>query len=360
MTMLLIAALTAMGVPDITWSEYQLETTKRKAAESREAQVKREGETAVQEERKGREKAEAAAKACFDQAEAERESRRVAELAVERERQRRIKSESEAKTALAQIGTERTRRRAAEFAVEQEQRRRKKAEDLLSRGRAIDVVIAVDCSGSMGNVIDELRSCIDILAVVGPALCTRFRLGIVAYRENVAVLPLSELDQRGLARWKRFAYENTALTEVKEHLADPAGRMVMLPELHAVNSIARIDRGIRRALLELSSSSKDVRQCLILAGDMGPWETNALRTIDRHEQQVARALEKEVHGFAAQEGSTVLALFTGASTADLPLRRETRSFFRRLSNVRGSSYSERASEISASVLKASLGTAAYR
>ena len=307
---LLLAALCAIGVPDFSREEVEEERRKRKVAEAQKNE------------------------AIIELVDAHKKTKSL-EVQV-------ATAQSMASGAVNELAN----------AIKGQEEAEQKAKEATIR-RAVDVVIVVDCTGSMSDVIAELRSCIDILSVVGPALCPEFRLGVVAYREDVAVLALAELDAIGLPRWKTFAYENTVRTEVKERLGDLQGRYEMLPHLSAVNSRARIDLGIRRALRELPESSKDRHRVLCVAADVGPWETGSLGTIESNERRIEDDLVLEVERFAAEENSTVLALFTGAENDDMHLRSETRSFFKRLAGTEGT-YSERASEITAAVLRASL------
>ncbi len=162
----------------------------------------------------------------------------------------------------------------------------------------IDLVIAIDVSGSMGEQIAQLKTALGELGNNFPNLIDDFRIGLVAYRdlfvagnEHYISFPLKPMTDRNLAGLLAFLDENVIA----------AGGYV--------DPVQAISRGLE--LFTPNYLSDDRTRIFVLIGDMSP-EYTALSSIGDPDTTDAPSAAAKFTG--ASSGNRVLAIYSGIDT----------------------------------------------
>lgn len=190
----------------------------------------------------------------------------------------------------------------------------------------LELVVAVDVSGSMEEPLGHLVEALQTIATVVPRIAKVFRIGVVAYRN---------------AQGSSQLYEIFPLKEILPSERD-GGRSFdqisgFLNSLRAENGLAPISEAVDESIGMLQSSRGfDGFQTFLLLGDAGPYELSwddGIFTPDkrRFEPPVIRRIADWVDG---AERRSVISLFSGDpehSRHEPPIRRqleESLRFFR--------------------------------
>lgn len=297
---LFVVAVVQIGVPEVSRSELEA-----MAAELRDAWTERNAATA---------------RAAGQQQRADSLERSLADEQRRRERSERAASAAEARSARAEAAAERAEeaRKGLEF-------------------KPTDCVLVIDGTASMEPTLLALRTGVLTLSEIAARL-TAFRIGVVIYNGNgVSTYSLSGI---------------TPTEGGKEGAAMLALRRFMETAAVPVSGAADVEGGLSAALEMFGPPRTGVRQQLVIAGDMGPWEIDGNgNEIHPDEERIARRVRESVHAFVrAGEGRSVLSLFTGKGT-DIEHRDRTTEFLKSLTTVgTRSSYSEDLSQLTAAVV----------
>ncbi len=172
-------------------------------------------------------------------------------------------------------------KRADSLALELEQAKRKVA--ALQNGLPVDLVIAIDVSGSMREGIEELkRASVSITDVMSRAT-SEFNVGVVAYRETVVkTLPLTRIQDSKKAGQASFnKLRNT------------------LESLQAEQGTVDLEMAFQAATRMLDGAPRGVRkQVLLLIGDVGCYELGEQNAREPFEIQLEDKLCRDLKGWA--------------------------------------------------------------
>jgi len=294
LTVMLVWALTQIGVPDVSQSKLD-DLTEALASMTQQRD------------------------AAQGQASAERGKRKKAEQDGERERQERRSAEAQAAQANA------AREKAEEAAGEAERR----AGEL--EPKPCDVVFCVDAA-----VLDAVRTTALSLSDVGARLSPRFRVGVVTYSgAGIAEFPLTRINNERLD-----GEASEGLRALRDHLE----------ALETVGGDADVPGGVSAAkdMLTFASGSSS-RQLLVLMGDANCSELDGNET--KHVESVWRDITDFGKGQKGQKGRRVLSIFTGndpSDTAEI-------EFFKQVAGWAGRSqgtYTNDIADLSGSVIEA--------
>lgn len=208
--------------------------------------------------------------------------------------------------------------------------------------KALELVIAVDGTGSMAQPLKLLENAINSVAEAIPLATAQFRIGIVLYRQDLEVFQLRQI--------KPAEQDNgISLRSVTSFTSDFA----------PISSPANVAGAIDRSLAMFSDSSS--RKSLMLLGDTGPYET-VQRTADGARVEVncrrpdaEAAAYSKIKRLKETARPTIFTLFAASEQAH-PCRQTTVRFFNELAALGndGSEFSDDLSKIMVFLLKAAL------
>lgn len=119
--------------------------------------------------------------------------------------------------------------------------------------KAIDLVVAIDMSGSMGDPLRELVRVLRDLSENFPNIIRDFRVGVVAYNlvleGGAKIYPLATMDEAGISSLHEFLKD-----------VEPRGGSV------------DVKMGLEFALKQFGEDGAERRRSLVLIGDVGPYE----------------------------------------------------------------------------------------
>lgn len=228
--------------------------------------------------------------------------------------------------------------------------------------RPLDVVLAIDGSESMEPWMEEVRSSIESMAEVCARIAPRFRLGIVVYRRSATdgtVFALQVIEQtekgmrsEGMEDLLEFCNAKTERRTIAskyngEVASGTTGEVVWEPKLSGYLTPVNPEEGLRRSIAMLDDSN--ARKVLVLISDVGPWEISDPGAISPWEEGKAKAIAGLARDFSGTN-ARVLALFTGAGQSDLLHKSETEEFFRHVADASGGTYADDPNQIAAIVL----------
>ena len=174
--------------------------------------------------------------------------------------------------------------------------------------RGLELVIAVDVTGSMEEPLGHLLETITTVSRVLPAISPDFKVGVVAYR-------IGENDSRPL---QIFALQQI-LPESSDRGRSQQRIEAFLRRLEAANGVAPIRAAIDSAVSMFSTpSSYQGSQILLLLGDVGPYELslNDLFYSDQKKGRFETPLLRQVASWAREsERRTVISMFSGLRPA---------------------------------------------
>lgn len=246
--------------------------------------------------------------------------------------------------------------------------RKKEAEQAVSRAEAaegqleprpLDVVIAFDGSESMEPWMDKARTSIESMVEVCARIAPRFRLGIVVYRRDTTLFDLQVIGgtkkgvrSDGMKALLAFFNDKTerrtvVSNSVGELGGSPTGEVQWEPKLSGYLTPVDPVQGIRKAISIFDDAS--ARKVLVLISDVGPWELDDPDTISAWEGAQSGSIQQMAKDFS-NSNARVLALFTGADASNLTHKRETEKFFRRVASASNGTYSDDPNQLAAIVL----------
>lgn len=343
---LLLAALCAMGVPEIKASVH--------------AQVKQNA-ASEKERADAAEESDANSKQALAGEMKKSDNLKNENVGLKREgatqKGRADAAEKDAEQARGEAGREREKRKEAE--------KDKRAMEGRLDPQPIDVIILIDGSYTQKHWMEALRMCIETLAEAGARVAPRFRLGIVVFRRDTIVYPLTVIGptmngvpstgMRSMLSFTRDKTERVTFVNTNggEHAGSETGAFIMQPKLSTILTTVDTERGVREALAMFDRAK--TQKLLILISDVGPWEAGQQSVIEPAERRTAARITGMVKAFAGPD-SGVLALFTGAQVPGLKLKEESRAFFKELAAAAGASgtYSEEPNQLAGIVLAESL------
>ena len=204
--------------------------------------------------------------------------------------------------------------------------------------RSLEIVIAVDVTGSMQEEITHLKATIDTIASAMPSI-TSLKIGIVAYgfvnKQPLKVFPLAQIQAQEKDGGASF-----------ETLKDFMG------SLSAKGSGAPVRQATKTALSMLTSSSDGTGQIFMLLGDVGPYEL--LKQTGDTEASAENEMFSMVSAWhSSNEARKVISLY---SAEGQHTNARNRRFFEELSVSAGKNgyFTDHAAKMLAFILKASL------
>lgn len=195
----------------------------------------------------------------------------------------------------------------------------------------LEIVIAVDTTGSMQLEIDQLTDTISLVGKILPRIASTVKIGVIGYRRNEAdklvlqKFPLQRVLDPDIDRRRSF---NRLHEFVRKLQANPGS--------------APIERAMDDALKMFSSTDSFTgHQTFMLLGDVGPYEDRYRdQLIDPRNVQQAKAMQTQLGIWAkASLHRNVLILFSGndeISKTRGPQHRkfvESKEFFKSLANA---------------------------
>lgn len=195
---------------------------------------------------------------------------------------------------------------------------------------ALDLVIVIDTTGSMGEALEDLSESMGGIVAVLQKLVVSLRVGVVAYRDYdvnswlTRDLPLTAVEGEGLRKVQRFV---SALEPAGRFLGGNTAREAMLSGLKVAWKMAF--RG-------------DARQVIIVIGDAAPHRYEEGETLARTEAFVRSGRRAAPH--------TLSALLVPTRSLTYYGDQDDRRFLRKLAKTGGGTFSEHTGEMLESIL----------
>lgn len=194
--------------------------------------------------------------------------------------------------------------------------------------KALELVIAIDVSGSMQPSIDILKTVLIELATELPNITNEFKLGIVAYRDSIIEFPIQQIQSDKVDGGASIASLNRFLTN-----------------LNAKSGYADIKGGLLKAIDYLRQhGSENGRKTIALIGDMGPYEYGDNHgVIDRNEMQIENEIYESIRNYEGMyEKASFLSIYTGKLALNQnsgvqahPLAPQIMNFFKKSAEMSG-------------------------
>lgn len=209
--------------------------------------------------------------------------------------------------------------------------------------KPLELVIAVDGTGSMGETLDELRRAVNAVIEAIPLVTTEFHIGVVIYRHEMESFALTQVvpieDDNGISYQK--------VTDFTLRFK-PIGAPVSF------------ETAIDAALNMFTQRS--ARKSLMILGDVGPYEAFAnaqknsmVATCDVTDKE-SRILAGLRRFTQADEEVNIYTMYTeGASPG--PCKNQTIRFFKQIAELGavGSKYTDDVNKLLVVLLQAALG-----
>lgn len=231
------------------------------------------------------------------------------------------------------------------------------------RSFPVDLVFVVDATASQGPVLEKLKGAMISAAEILARLC-RVRIGVVAYRAGVAVLPLTLIeagpDSQGLRALREFGEARTLQVELQTMLAPERGRgngtRVWVGNLYPLTGYADVEAGLRAGFELLNGTDPEPRSVLIWLGDVGPFEGGDPKRIDEADRQSGERVRALVQQFATQSRAKFMALYTGSDGPPAWHAEASKAFFQDMASAagKGGRYSDDVSQLFATIVAAAL------
>lgn len=199
----------------------------------------------------------------------------------------------------------------------------KKVLELEKEGKPkpLELVVAIDGSGSMGAALRTLQFAIGTIGEAMPMISSTVHVGIVIYREagTTLVFPMTKIE-------KEEVDGGRSLTELTQFAQQ------MTPQ----QSPADLAHGVRVAagMFPPAQDAQARKRTLMFAGDVGPYESGSFMG-PAGEQEIRRVLSEWKRSNA--EGN-VIAVYTGTDQSDdwiLQRRAQTLQLFREMATIGG-------------------------
>ncbi len=217
---------------------------------------------------------------------------------------------------------------------------------------ALDVVVAIDGSGSMSKPMVDLRAALTEISTRISPVATNFRVGIVVYRSsqnseqfpnNPAGAPCVDV-QDGMAMVYSKSSDNGAsldcLTEFFRVSLQPVG------------GPANIHYGVKQAIDMLSGLGEVqvLTRTLVIIGDVGPYETDNSSNFFHFPKSEWQQREANLLGLLSQFHSQhpevkVLSLFSGAPPSGADLNAKSYQFFEAMSKTTDGTFLKSSSDL---------------
>lgn len=197
------------------------------------------------------------------------------------------------------------------------------------KAQGLEVAIAVDTSGSMGEALQHLLETITTISTVMPKVAPEFRIGIVGYCQPQPTDPgLQTFPLRRILPPSQDGGQSTRILFEFASSLKPSG------------GIAPVSAALHSAIGMFSDPrSFEGYQVLLVVGDTGPFETTAndWETVEPEEVAAASQLVRDIAGWAAvSDRRRVVSLFSGAGQRERPIKQQaSREFFSRLASETG-------------------------
>lgn len=172
------------------------------------------------------------------------------------------------------------------------------------QSKGLELIIAVDVSGSMENALGHLVETIRTLTTVLPRITSELRIGVVAYVDAYSG-GLEVFNTRQI--FAEHKDNGSSLRDINNFML----------KLKAVSGYARIDKAINYSMSITSSLSEfDGYQAIMIIGDVGPYETEIgdWASVEQHERQIERKIFEDINQWAnSSDNRSFISLYSGAS-----------------------------------------------
>lgn len=219
----------------------------------------------------------------------------------------------------------------------------------------VELVIAVDVTGSMQRELDELAESIALLGETLPRMVNTVAVGVIAYRRDANNRDVSQ------------TYPMTRLLPPSRDQGSSAKRLrSWVQALRAEAGSAPLSAAIDTALAMFRPPGEfHGQQVLMVLGDVGPfedgWQDQSITKANR--EQESALIERVAQWQKAGPGRRLLALFSGLDEIDKTQGQqhrkfvESKAFFKRMADavVHDDAYSENSSDMTALIFLATLG-----
>lgn len=190
--------------------------------------------------------------------------------------------------------------------------------------KGLELIIAIDVTGSMDETLGHLIETIHTITGVLPAISPMFRLGVIAYAEdNSGRIPngLQVFEIRQIFAKQKDG--GRSLKAINQYM-DGLSRGVFAP----------VDRAILQGIKMFSESGTfDGYQVLMVIGDVGPYETGDGYKVEPHEKVVEASVLKTINNWTAQDKyRSVISLYSAVTPGSDATEKVKMSyeFFRKL------------------------------
>lgn len=195
--------------------------------------------------------------------------------------------------------------------------------------KGLELIIAIDVSGSMDDALSHLIETIRTMTVVLPAISPKFRLGVIAYAKNNAELIPNGLQVFGarqiFAEHKDGGKSLKAINQFMSKLS----RGVMAP----------VDKAIYEGIKMFSEPGRfDGYQAIMIIGDVGPYETGDGYRIEPDERIIETDVINAMKNWVSQdENRSIVSLYSAATPRSGASEKAKSSyeFFRKLAAESG-------------------------
>lgn len=195
--------------------------------------------------------------------------------------------------------------------------------------KGLELIIAIDVSGSMDDALGHLIETIRTMTAVIPAISPEFRLGVVAYaKDNAGLIPngLQVFEVRQI--FAEHKDGGKSLKAIKQFMSN-LSRGVMAP----------VDKAILEGIKMASAPGLfDGYQAFMVIGDVGPYETGDGYRIEPDERAIEVDVINAMTDWVSQhENRSIVSLYS-AVTPGSEASEKTKSsyqFFRKLAAEAG-------------------------
>jgi hypothetical protein len=199
----------------------------------------------------------------------------------------------------------------------------KKVLELEKEGKPkpLELVVAIDGSGSMGTALKTLQFAIGTIGETMPMISSTVHVGIVIYREaeSTLVFPMTKIEKEEIDGGRSL----NALTQFAQNMTPQPARADLA---HAVRQAA--------SMFPPNAGGESRKRTLMFAGDVGPYESGQFMDAVG-EQEIRRVLSEWKRNNA--EGN-VIAVYTGSDQTDqwiINQRERTLQLFREMATIGG-------------------------
>lgn len=191
---------------------------------------------------------------------------------------------------------------------------------------ALEIVVAIDRSGTMGEELKDLMRFIRSVSEFMPRITPNFRIGIIAYGDEDGDFSASE------------DFEEFPLMEIKPKEMDDGTSFNLVDRfisgIQPKSSLAPVAEALELALewLQRSAAEAQGRQVLMLIGDVGPMETDwsGMNDYSREEQVRAESLALKIGRWIQVSPQRSVLTFFSAHNPNDSNNADTQAFFEKI------------------------------